>query len=702
MPNSDNSFNISPADSAVMVTTPLIEIAPSETINSLSWLDHSPSCIAVGTSSKWLRIYDLRKARSPGRAVYAHSKAILGISCDPFNNEQMATFCDDGIIKLWDLRRFSEPILTLNTNSKGLAQIGWNSIRSGILGSLSKDENVVKFWDLKGYQNFGEGSSDIPVTKRCRTHSAKETLSSFSWHPTNENQLLTLTSIGSVEVTTLNETVPISWSCHGDLATGYGKFVMEGSVFTPNTTGESTSPDICNVMINRAKKGYSLDIQKNLDMSSDDLSPELKRMWVWAHTVSRNNNLHPCNGIRSILFLKIVDSRGQATSPISLPSLAAHSRKSTVFYNSPARKLCLEQCGWSYETDPEAFLKQLEQQRQYDRAAAIAVFHLDIRNAVLSLQRSASVSHEPNFLFVAMGLSADTTDNLWQDSYTQLRSQLENHPYLRASFLFLCSDGLDNYQEILNDTNISLFDRVAFACRYLPDTALREYVEKKMQQTVLSGNLEGLILTGLSGVGADLLEKYVDRTADVQSVALVCSLVPPSLFNDFRATRWVESYRQLLDFWQLWHERALLDIGRREPNRPPKAQVYARCNYCNQSLALSNLLPNKHTDQYRTRTNATQCYQQRVSSCPSCKNPLPHCALCLLPLNCLLPTYSTQTSRAGNYESNPILNNSTSFDNWFTWCHTCRHGGHANHILQWFQTHPNCPVADCSCQCLSL
>ena len=25
------------------------------------------------------------------------------------------------------------------------------------------------------------------------------------------------------------------------------------------------------------------------------------------------------------------------------------------------------------------------------------------------------------------------------------------------------------------------------------------------------------------------------------------------------------------------------------------------------------------------------------------------------------------------------------FHNWFTWCHNCRHGGHAGHMLSWFR-----------------
>lgn len=39
------------------------------------------------------------------------------------------------------------------------------------------------------------------------------------------------------------------------------------------------------------------------------------------------------------------------------------------------------------------------------------------------------------------------------------------------------------------------------------------------------------------------------------------------------------------------------------------------------------------------------------------------------------------------------------FDLWFTWCQTCRHGGHAVHMFDWFQKHSICPVSNCTCQC---
>ncbi|KAI9317908.1 hypothetical protein BX666DRAFT_1856189 [Dichotomocladium elegans] len=44
----------------------------------------------------------------------------------------------------------------------------------------------------------------------------------------------------------------------------------------------------------------------------------------------------------------------------------------------------------------------------------------------------------------------------------------------------------------------------------------------------------------------------------------------------------------------------------------------------------------------------------------------------------------------------------SGFDLWFTWCQTCRHGGHAVHIFDWFRNHTSCPVSSCNCHCYNL
>ncbi len=59
---------------------------------------------------------------------------------------------------------------------------------------------------------------------------------------------------------------------------------------------------------------------------------------------------------------------------------------------------------------------------------------------------------------------------LWRDTCLDpaLLGEIK-HPYLRACFAFLCND-TKGFKSVLSDPELSLCDRVAFACRYLDDT----------------------------------------------------------------------------------------------------------------------------------------------------------------------------------------------------------------------------------------
>lgn len=116
-----------------------------------------------------------------------------------------------------------------------------------------------------------------------------------------------------------------------------------------------------------------------------------------------------------------------------------------------------------------------------------------------------------------------------------------------------------------------------------------------MDYLVETGDVEGILITGLTGKGVDLLEQTVNRFGDVQTPSMVMSYAIRR-FKDKRIDHWIDSYRGLLDRWQLWKQRAQFDIerGKRMHNAseiaPP--QIYVRCTYCSQSLGHSLLAQN--------------------------------------------------------------------------------------------------------------
>jgi len=464
--------------------------------------------------------------------------------------------------------------------------------------------------------------------------------------------------------------------------------------------------DISLVMKQKALKGYSMDIDKNKKLTDAFGTQELKSCWSWlANANNKRKDRHgDFSGILAILTGKDLSD---------LPAVTQRERAEGGFktYYSPQRQAVLRLCGW----DPEAgsldeVISMLEQQNQFERAAAIAVFHLDIRRAVLTLKRAiaADLTNE-SLRLVAMALagyegSQQTGSSLWKETCASLKQQIGS-AYLRAAFAFLCADSIPGFAEELDQyEEMSLSDRIAFGCRFLPHADLQRYITQSATATVKNGCLAGLMLTGLSVQGVDLLENYINRTGDVQTACLVMANVVPRVFRDQRVEHWMQCYRDLLDMWQLWHERALLDVARiaAVPEPRPPGQVFARCNFCNQSLAM-NMISTKIG---RGRGMAQQVKassserKQKVSSCPSCGKPLPLCSICLLPLGCSAPVFNA--TRNPSAKQQYWTEGANKFEDWYTWCQTCRHGGHAAHLMDWFNHHSECPVTDCNCHCYSL
>lgn len=84
----------------------------------------------------------------------------------------------------------------------------------------------------------------------------------------------------------------------------------------------------------------------------------------------------------------------------------------------------------------------------------------------------------------------------------------------------------------------------------------------------------------------------MDSTGDVQTAALLASLVCPGNIQDERPERWISAYEDLLDGWRMFHQRCQFDIerggvlrelvmnGDREPFEWVPRQLAMRCNFC--------------------------------------------------------------------------------------------------------------------------
>jgi len=333
-------------------------------------------------------------------------------------------------------------------------------------------------------------------------------------------------------------------------------------------------------------------------------------------------------------------------------------------WSSEARAFSQRLCGWpSTKQELEKEVEVIQKEGSYSRAAALAIWQFELPVALECLSHPAlDTDSNPTAQILAIALSGyNPKSELWKKTTLQLITQLDD-PYLCGIFIFLCggSDMASAYLEVL-DQDIALADKVAFACRFLPKTWLIKYLKQLRDLSVKKGKLEGLLVTGLSPTGdtTDIIQGYIDRTGDVQTAALLACQIPPNpIFNI-----WITCYRELLDSWKMWSQRAHFDVNRRK-REPINPQVFLRCKFC--SGAFTNLNP-----------NSKQIINE-MQACPNCYKPLPRCTICLLPVQ--------------------ITDN---IQEWFSWCQTCKHAGHTEHLEAWFKTHKECPANNCNCRCTS-
>ncbi|KAI0093092.1 hypothetical protein BDY19DRAFT_883102 [Irpex rosettiformis] len=369
--------------------------------------------------------------------------------------------------------------------------------------------------------------------------------------------------------------------------------------------------------------------------------------------------------------------------------------KPAVSTNKPAqRRLALDLCGWSLaEEDLNRAVKRWEKEHRYSQAACWLVFTKKYKSAIDLLMRSKDESHHMmSGMLAALNPSAGSGNGLrnaeLRDHCERLIIRLQD-PYLRAMLTHLTVS--DDWTEVLQEDTLPLRERLAIAFQFLGDAELTAYLRRIVQRGVHDGDIETLLVSGLTPQGMDILQAYLDTSGDVQTVALFAAL-DPTRARDKRVVRWLDTYRDLLDSWKLFHYRCQLDIDRgRLLNdaiqqgeiasfKWTKPEIILRCNYCNKAL----------TPPWPNNAKATSCF--------FCGRSLPRCSICLM-------TLSIVNDSARNAELNHSHPKDT-IDEALVFCQTCRHGGHSSHILEWFfgdddgrRAHEVCPVASCDCRC---
>jgi len=398
------------------------------------------------------------------------------------------------------------------------------------------------------------------------------------------------------------------------------------------------------------------------------------------------------------------------------------------------RQLCLQLCGWSLKDEElKASVRRWDKEGKVSKAACWLVFTKQYSKAMEILMKSDNEVHRmmSGTIAALMPHIATTFGPIknpeLREHYSTLVVRVQD-PYFRMMITHLA---LGDWSEVLEEEVIPFRERLAIAVQFLDDRSLTSYLHRMARDASTKGYIEGLLVTGLTkpqfstkagagGGGAggiDILQAYVDRTGDVQTAALIGSYVCPSKLQDGRTVRaverWVQGYRDLLDGFHMEHQRVEFDIdrgqlvneaavlndegrglqavrgaGSHELGIAP-AQILIRCRYCNKAVNGPEPMAGKERPHHGQKG--------RPTTCPNCSRSLPKCSVCLMPLAIV-----DDASRESELGYSPYKD---TMDEAIIFCQSCRHGGHASHILEWFlhdngqRAHGMCPVANCDCRC---
>lgn len=355
------------------------------------------------------------------------------------------------------------------------------------------------------------------------------------------------------------------------------------------------------------------------------------------------------------------------------------------------RQLALYMCAWSLADEDLAHaVRRWEKEHRHTQAACWLVFTKQYRAAVDVLMRSKDEAHHMMSGMLAALTSvgsAGVRNAELRETCERLVVRLQD-PYLRAILSHLTA--IDDWDEVLGEDLLPLRERLAIALQFLNDKELTGYLRRVLDRCIHDGDIEGLIVSGLTSQGMDILQAFLDASGDIQTVSLLASL-NPARAQEGRTERWLDAYRDLLDEWKLFHFRCQFDIdrgrilndavqsGEIQPFKFTPSQMILRCNYCNKHLTPP--LPNN----------------LRATSCSHCGRSLPRCSICLMTLS-IVPD-SARNAELTHAQAKDTIDEALVF------CQTCRHGGHASHVLEWFygeengKPHETCPVASCQCRC---
>lgn len=482
----------------------------------------------------------------------------------------------------------------------------------------------------------------------------------------------------------------------------------------------------------RCQEGYNLDCRKNKDIVAND--PWLVDAWNLVErmeTHARNDGMAAKEGL-DLAYLGVTDIWANELTMYDQRQVDPDAKTSEKVFTDTVleicekkdfppfvgvtterpdnRQLCLSLCGWNLS---KKGLRErcglLVDEGQYYKAIVLAVFQ-GYKDVALDILKETIQAKQIENIGLGAVIACDSV-NEDQRHLCSWMADMTDEPYLKGLLAYFISG---DWSTVVEMQQLSLPDRVGVALKYLPDDKLSHFLRLCTQETIAYGNIEGLLLTGLTNRAMDLFEHYVAKFGDLQSAVLILSRACPLYIQDPRWNLWKEIYLNQMQVWRTFLERTryikehnLKSISRDglPTTKPSSPSVSLRCHNCQQNLALrrdprssrSYLIPTAPSHHHQPSTPRPLRPPKPKGSttspslaCPNCNAQMPRCGLCMMWLGSPDPSKigAAQTLKEEDLEARLMV-----------FCMSCTHGFHGHHARDWFARHAMCPVPDCQCMC---
>ncbi|KAF2637223.1 hypothetical protein P280DRAFT_407736 [Massarina eburnea CBS 473.64] len=485
----------------------------------------------------------------------------------------------------------------------------------------------------------------------------------------------------------------------------------------------------------RCQEGYNLDCQKNKEIVSND--PWLVDAWnlvermdahSWDDGMVGGGLELKYVGVASIWAneltmydQRLIDPDTKTSNSVFVEAVKeiCDNKEFPTFSGIPTqypynRQLCLSLCGWNLSKDGlRERCSMLVDGRQYYKAIVLAVFQ-GYKDIALGILKEIIQSKQIENIGLGAVIACDSV-NEEQRHLCNWMADMTDEPYLKSLLTYFITG---EWNSVVSMTQLSLTDRIGVALKYLPDDKLTHFLQLCTQDTIASGNIEGLLLTGLTTRAMDLFEHYIAKFGDMQSAVLILSRACPLYIQDARWPLWKEIYLNQMQVWRTFLERThyikehnLRSVSRDglSINKPSAPSLTLRCMNCQQNLALRkdprssrqylvpiSSKPSKHPHLHSQSGPLPRPHPQKgktsspALACPNCNTQMPRCGLCMMWLG------SPDPAKVGAAQS---LKEEDMEARLMVFCMSCTHGFHGHHARDWFGRHAMCPVPDCQCMC---